>query len=67
MVRIGEETGMLEDTLQSTADFYEREVSYYVKRLSTILEPALLLFVGLFIGLLVFSILSPMYQIFDMI
>jgi type IV pilus assembly protein PilC len=67
MVRIGEETGALEKTLDSTAIFYEREVSYFVERLSTIVEPILLLFVGLFIGMLVFSILSPMYQVFQMI
>lgn len=67
MVRIGEESGALEKTLESTATFYEKEVSYHVERLSTILEPALLLIVGIFIGLLVFSILSPMYQVFQMI
>ena len=67
MIRIGEETGALEKTLYSTAVFYEREVSYFVERLSTILEPVLLLIVGLFIGLLVFSIFSPMYQVFQMI
>jgi len=67
MVRVGEETGALEKTLDRTAVFYEREVSYFVERLSTILEPVLLLIVGGFIGLLVFSILSPMYQIFEMI
>lgn len=67
MVRIGEETGTLEQTLNKTADYYDKEVSYVVERLSSLLEPALLLFVGLFIGLLVYSILSPMYSVFDMI
>ena len=67
MVRIGEESGTLDQTLHSSAVFYEREVSYVVNRLSTILEPALLLIVGVFIGLLVFSILSPMYEVFQMI
>ena len=67
MVRVGEETGALDQTLHRTAVFYEREVTYVVERLSSILEPALLLIVGLFIGLLVFSILSPMYQVFEMI
>jgi type IV pilus assembly protein PilC len=67
MVHVGEETGALEQTLLSTAVFYEREVAYFVERLSSILEPLLLLIVGLFIGLLVYSILSPMYQVFQMI
>ncbi len=67
MVRIGEETGTLEKTLNKTADYYEKEIAYIVERLSSLLEPVLLLFVGLFIGLLVFSILSPMYSVFEMI
>ncbi len=67
MVRVGEETGSLDQTLHSAAIFYEKEVSYIVERLGSIIEPILLLAVGLFIGLLVFSILSPMYQVFQMI
>lgn len=66
MVRIGEDTGTLEHTLNRTALFYEKETAYVVERLGTILEPALLLIVGFFIGLLVFSILSPMYRVFEM-
>ncbi len=67
MVRVGEETGTLEHTLNSTALYYEKEVTYTVERLSTILEPVLLLVVGSFIGILVFSILAPMYQVYEMI
>jgi len=67
MIRVGEETGTLDQTLNRSAVFYEREVAYIVERLSTILEPVLLLLVGIFIGVLVFSILSPMYQVFQMI
>ncbi len=67
MVRVGEETGAIEHTLNSTALYYEKEVAYVVERLSTILEPVLLLIVGFFIGLLVFSILTPMYQVYEMI
>ena len=67
MVRIGEESGSLDQTLDKTAQFYEREVAYVIERLSSILEPLLLLIVGLFIGVLVFSIISPMYSVFQMI
>ncbi len=67
MVRVGEETGTLDQTLDKTALFYEREVAYIVDRLGSILEPVLLLVVGLVIGLLVLSVLSPMYKIFEMI
>lgn len=67
MVRIGEETGALDHTMHRTALFYEKETAYVVDRLSSILEPVLLIVVGLFIGLLVYSILSPMYRVFETI
>ncbi len=67
MVRVGEETGKLDHTLERAANYYEKEVSYIVERLGTMLEPVLLLAVGLFIGLLVFSILSPMYRVFELL
>jgi type IV pilus assembly protein PilC len=67
MVRTGEETGTIDITLDKTALFYEKEVAYLVDRLSTLLEPVLLLVVGFFIGMIVFSVLSPMYSIFELI
>lgn len=67
MVRVGEETGSLDQTLEQAAKYYEKEVSYILERLGTMLEPMLLLVVGIFIGLLVFSILSPMYRVFEML
>jgi len=67
MIRIGEESGTLDYTLNKTALFYEREVAYLVDRLGSLLEPILLLVVGLFIGLIVYSVMSPMYQVFQMI
>lgn len=67
MIRVGEESGTLDYTLNKTALFYEREVAYLVDRLGSLLEPILLLVVGLFIGLIVYSVMSPMYQVFQMI
>ncbi len=67
MIRVGEESGTLDYTLNKTALFYEREVAYQVDRLGSMLEPILLLVVGLFIGLLVYAVMSPMYQVFQMI
>ena len=67
MVRVGEESGNLDYTLERTAMFYEKETSYLVERLGSVLEPILLILVGLFIGLIVYSVLSPMYQVFQMI
>lgn len=66
MVRTGEETGSLDFTLEKTALYYEKEVAYIADRLGTILEPLLLLVVGLFVGLIVFSVLSPMFSMFEL-
>jgi len=67
MFRIGEYSGALEEICARTADYYERELSFTVSRLGSVLEPILLLLVALFVGALVFSILSPIYQVFQMI
>ncbi|OPL11147.1 MAG: hypothetical protein AVO34_03385 [Firmicutes bacterium ML8_F2] len=65
MVRIGETSGAMEHTLGQAAAFYEREADYLISRLSSILEPFLLLLVSIFVGTLVYSVLSPMYKIFQ--
>ncbi len=67
MARVGEASGTLEETFNRTAALYERDISFKAARLGSMLEPVLLLLVGLFVGLLVFSIISPMYQIFEII
>ena len=67
MIYLGEESGTLDQTLTEVATYFDREVSYVVDRLGSILEPILILFVGAFVGMIVFSIMSPMYQVFQMI
>lgn len=63
MIGMGERTGNLEDTLQYLGDFYEEEVDETIKNLSTILEPFLLIFIGLVVGLVAIAILGPIYEI----
>ncbi len=65
MIRVGEETGCLSEMLSHSADLYEREVTYGVDRIASIIEPAVLVFVGLFVGILVVSLILPMFQIYD--
>lgn len=67
MIRVGEAGGALEEICLRTANLYERELSFTIARLGAMLEPVLLLVVGLIVGGLVFSILSPIYQVFQMI
>jgi len=62
MIEIGEKSGSLEETLFYIADFYEREVDATTKNLANILEPVLLIVVGLVVGAVAISILMPIYQ-----
>ncbi len=62
MIGVGERTGKLDESLGYLASFYEDEVDTATKNLSTILEPALLLFIGLVLGFLAVAIISPIYQ-----
>ncbi|MEK7576415.1 MAG: type II secretion system F family protein [Patescibacteria group bacterium] len=63
MIKVGEESGRLEDTLFYLADFYEVEVDSSAKSLSTAIEPVLLLVIGLIVGGLALSIITPIYEI----
>ena len=63
MVRVGEETGTLDSHLETLADFYEEEVERAVNILTSMMEPALTLFVGLIVGFVAVSVIMPMYSI----
>lgn len=63
MVLVGERTGTLDSTLMNLVDFYEKEVDRSITVLLSLLEPIMLLFLGLVVGGLVASILMPLYQI----
>ena len=62
MVAIGEETGKLDNMLEKVADFYENDVDDIVGRLSSMLEPILIGFLGVVIGLIVISVVMPMFD-----
>jgi len=59
MVAVGEETGRTDEMLAKVADWYEAELSETIKRLSSILEPALVVFVGVIVGVMVLAIFLP--------
>ncbi len=62
MVLIGEKTGTLDATLMNVVDFYQQEVDRSINNILSILEPALIIFLGLVIAGLMLSILMPLYQ-----
>ena len=65
MIAVGEETGTLDVMLKRVADFYEKEVKYTVDSLSSMIEPILVVFLGLVVGSMIVSILLPLLRIYD--
>jgi len=65
MVSVGEETGRLDDMLMRVAEYYERDTYNQIKRLTSLLEPLLILVMGLIVGFVVISMLLAVFSIND--
>lgn len=67
MVRIGEESGALDDMLNKTADFYDEEVEQAIQTLTSMLEPIMIIIMGLVIGFMVIALMLPLYGSYDLV
>jgi len=63
MIAVGEETGHVDDMLFKVADFYEGEVDAAIKALTSIIEPILIVVLGLLVGFVAVSVISPIYDL----
>lgn len=63
MIKIGEQSGALENMMAKTADYYEKEVDNQIKSISTIIEPALMVIVGVIALIVVAAVLLPIYSL----
>jgi type IV pilus assembly protein PilC len=65
MLKVGEETGTLDAQLDSAATYYARELDYKLKRLTSLAEPAIIVFMGLVVGFVAVALVSAMYGVFQ--
>lgn len=63
MIMVGENTGNLSETLLYLGEYYEEEVDNATKNLSTVLEPLLLIIMGVIVGFVAIAIITPIYSI----
>jgi type IV pilus assembly protein PilC len=63
MISVGEETGAVDEMLGKVADTYEREVDSIVNGLTSLLEPLLIVFLGVVIGLIVVALYLPIFEV----
>ncbi len=63
MMNLGEKTGRLDDILEKLGGFFSREVDNTVTNLVTLLEPAVMVLMGIGVGLMVSAIILPMYNL----
>jgi type IV pilus assembly protein PilC len=67
MLRVGEETGSLDDQLQVTAEYYEVELDYKIKKLTSLFEPLVIIVMGGIVGFVAIALVSAMYGIFNQV
>lgn len=65
MTKIGEESGNIEGMLQKQADYYEEEVENITAALSAVLEPLIIVFMAVVVGILIVAILQPMLAMYN--
>jgi MSHA biogenesis protein MshG len=66
MIAVGEETGAVDTMLEEVADFYEREVDYELKNISSAIEPILIVAIGALVLMLALGIFLPMWEMTSM-
>jgi type IV pilus assembly protein PilC len=67
MMAVGEETGALDEMLEKISDFYDREVEATVDSLTSLIEPLLMVFMGITVGGMVIALYMPMFRIINLV
>lgn len=67
LVRIGEQTGKVDETLVKASEYFEREVDQTVKTLTTAMEPFIMVVLGIGVAFLIISVITPIYSLISSI
>jgi type II secretory pathway component PulF len=67
MVKVGEETGKLDDTMSKLANYFSSETEHMVKGLTTLIEPIIMVVLGVGVGFIVISVITPIYSLTNQI
>ncbi|MGV8145092.1 MAG: type II secretion system F family protein [Alkaliphilus sp.] len=67
MIRVGEESGALDEVLAKTADFYDDEVEAEIQRMMSLIEPVMIVIMAVVVGIIVLAIVLPMFDMFSVI
>jgi MSHA biogenesis protein MshG len=67
MLRVGDETGAIDDMMDEVATFYEEEVAYEVRNLSTLIEPFLVVALGIMVLILALGVFLPMWDLIQVV
>ncbi len=62
MIKVGEESGALDELLYKIADYYDNEIEYTMERITALIEPILIIFIAIIIGFIVVSITMPIFD-----
>ena len=65
MMRVGEDTGTLDVQLDNAAAYYGRELEYKLKKVTSMFEPAVIIFMGVIVGFVAVALISAMYGVFN--
>jgi len=63
MIKVGEETGETPQVLEKLGDFYEEQLSGTLQKISSLIEPALIIFIGAAVGFFAISMMQPMFSV----
>lgn len=67
LVKVGEQTGKVDENLLKASEYYEREVNQTVKTLTTAMEPFIMIVLGIGVGFLIISVITPIYSLISTI